>query len=65
MSRCRICSANDEEALEEDIARAMWDTQRTANRDNEWRPWEEAGPYWQAVMRNFAAATVKALRMQA
>jgi len=64
MSRCRICSANDEDALIEDVARAMWDTQKSSNPDDEWRPWERAGPYWQNIMLQFAAATMKTLRAE-
>lgn len=59
---CRICSANDRDALIEDMARAMWDTQASTNTDDEWRPWERAGPYWQRIMRQFADASERALR---
>ena len=62
MSRCRICSANDEAALVEDMAGAMWLTQECSSLDDEWRPWAQAGPYWQRVMREFAAASLKVLR---
>lgn len=64
MSRCRICSANDQTTLVEDVARAMWDTQRSSNPDDEWRPWEQAGPYWQQAMRQFAEATIATLRRE-
>lgn len=62
MSRCRICSANDEAALVEQMAEAMWLTQESTTLDDEWRPWERAGPYWQRVMREFAFASLKVLR---
>lgn len=62
MSRCRICSANDETALVEQMAEAMWLTQETRDPDNEWQPWDQAGPYWQRVMREFAAASLNVLR---
>ena len=62
MTRCRICSANDREQLIDDMAREMWDTQRSASPDDEWRPWERAGPYWQGIMRRFAEATLRALQ---
>lgn len=62
MSRCRICSANDEAALVEQMAEAMWLTQETRDPDNEWRPWDQAGPYWQRVMREFAVGSLKVLR---
>lgn len=61
MTRCRICGANDREALREDIARSMWDTQKSSTPEDEWRPWDEAGPYWQSVMRQFAGATIEAI----
>ena len=61
MSRCRICSANDREQLIEDMAREMWDTHKSADKADEWRPWEKAGLYWQTIMRQFAEATLKAL----
>jgi len=64
MSLCRICSANDEEALVEDVARTMWDTQRSSDPGDEWSPWDQAGDYWQTAMRQFARATVKALRAE-
>ena len=62
MGRCRICKANDREALVNDVARAMWETQSSTNPDDEWRPWDRAGPYWQRIMREFANATVKVLK---
>lgn len=62
MSRCRICSANDEKALIEDIARAMWETQISSNPDDEWREWERTHSYWRDRMMQFAAASLKALR---
>lgn len=62
MTRCRICTANDEAALVEKMAEAMWLTQESSTLDDEWRPWEHAGPYWQRVMRDYAAASFKVLR---
>lgn len=61
MSRCRICGANDREALIEDMARAMWDTQKKTSKHDEWQPWDQAGLYWQTIMRQFAAATLDVL----
>lgn len=40
---CRICTANDEEALVEQMAEAMWQTQSSTNPDDEWRPWGRPG----------------------
>ena len=62
--RCRICSANDHDALVEDAARAMWDTLATTDPNDEWRPWEEAGSYWHFRMRQFADATIRVLRRE-
>lgn len=61
MSRCRICSANDRQQLIEDMAREMWLTQESSDKGDEWRPWENAGPYWQTIMRQFAAATLRVI----
>ena len=60
---CRICSANDEEALLEQMAEAMWSTQVSSNPDDEWQPWSQAGGYWQTIMRDFARASLRVLRM--
>jgi len=61
MSRCRICSANDRERLIEDMAREMWNTQKSTDPADEWQPWEKAGLYWQTVMRRFAEANLRAI----
>lgn len=61
MSRCRICTANDREALIEDMAKAMWDTQITTDTHSDWDPWPEASPFWQQRMREFAAASLRAI----
>ncbi len=63
MIRCRICTSNDREQLIEDMARAMWATQKSSNPDDEWREWDES-PYWQAVMRGFAEASLRILETQ-
>lgn len=62
MGRCRICTANDEGALVEGVAQAMWNTFESRDPVTEWRPWERAGEFWQGKMRDFAAATIVALR---
>jgi hypothetical protein len=64
MSRCRICSANDRESLINEMAAEMWNTQRSSNKDDEWRPWEQAGPYWHQMMRQFAEATLNVLQRE-
>lgn len=52
---CRICTANDQDALEEDLARAIWD----AARDHEvYEPWHEASAFWQNRMRLHARTMI-------
>lgn len=63
MSRCRICSANDEQALIEDMARAMWETQRSSDPHGEWRDWDQTHSYWRDRMMEFAAASLQAIRI--
>ena len=57
MSRCRICSSNDRDALVEELAAEMWATRID---EQEW-PYADCGPYWQNAMREFAEATVRIL----
>lgn len=59
---CRICTANDEEALVEQMAEAMWSTQESTDTHTDWSPWEDAGPYWQRIMRDYARASLGVLR---
>ena len=61
---CRICTANDHDALVEDMAKAMWDTQITTDMHTDWEPWEEASPFWQTRMREFATASLHAIRRE-
>jgi hypothetical protein len=58
--RCRICTANDPEALVERLAADLWETQRHGTLDD--RPWEGAGEYWQRIFRAFAETAIKTLR---
>lgn len=62
MSRCRICTANGEAALVEELAEAMWLTQETRDPDNEWRPGDQAGPQWQRVMLDYARVSLQVIR---
>lgn len=49
--RCRLCTANDREALVDEIAERMWDSRR----DYEFDPsWPDAGPHWHKVLRALA-----------
>lgn len=59
---CRICTANDEEALIEQMAEAMWSTYATTDTHTEWAPWDKAGPYWRTIMLNHARAALRVVR---
>lgn len=54
---CRICTANDEEALVDAIAEAVW-----ALTPEDGRSWANAGDYWQQTLREQARAMVKVAR---
>lgn len=56
--RCRLCTANDKEALIEELAAEMWNLRRDYHNDP---AWEDCGSYWQEVFRGFACATVALL----
>jgi hypothetical protein len=56
---CRLCTANDMEALAEHLAEQMWESRREPEFDP---PWERTSSYWQIVMRGFASQTLKMLR---
>lgn len=58
--RCRLCTTNDLDGLIESLAIDMWDTRRRGSLDD--REWERAGPYWQGIFRELAAASVAYLR---
>ena len=58
MTRCRLCTTNDREALAERLAEEMWESRRDREADP---PWKNAGVYWQTAMRQFANATLKML----
>lgn len=64
MTGCRICTANDLDALAEEIAEEIWNTVERSSRDDEWRPWADAGPYWQGMMRVHAKAVLRVARGQ-
>lgn len=49
---CRICTANDREALIDDLARAFWESGTGETFDD--RFWEDAGSYWRPIYRGFA-----------
>lgn len=58
MSRCRICTANDRDALVEQLAGELWESRRDRTVD---APWDEAPVYWQAAFRQFAETAFAAL----
>jgi hypothetical protein len=58
-SRCRLCTANDREALIEELAARMWESRRDPELDP--HRWEKAPSYWQRAMRQFAGETIKML----
>lgn len=51
---------NDLDSLIEELAERMWLSRR--DRDIDLDKWEDAGPYWQMVMREFASETIKMAR---
>ncbi len=58
-SRCRLCTANDLDALREEMAEALWESRRHGTLDD-W-PWVEAGPMWQRIFREFGDTAVDAM----
>jgi hypothetical protein len=54
VSRCRLCTTNDREALIEDLAREMWESRRDPELD--WS-WEECRR-WQDIYREHARLTL-------
>ena len=61
--RCRLCTANDEAALTEELAAALWERHRSPGGIDDW-PWPEAGDYWQSVFRQLATEAVATLRAE-
>lgn len=59
--RCRLCTANDLDALTEELAAALWEKRRTPDGFDR-APWPEAGEYWQGQFRRFAVEVVETLR---
>lgn len=46
--RCRLCTANDVDALVEEMADALWERTRDPAVDP---AWAKCGPYWQDRFR--------------
>ena len=55
--RCRLCTANDREALVEQVAEQLRERRRHGTLDD----WPWAGGYWQPLYRELAATAVKSL----
>ena len=53
--RCRLCTANDEAGLVEEVAEELW-------RSRDGTPWDRAGPMWQRTFREIATTAIHALR---
>jgi hypothetical protein len=49
---CRVCTANDRDALVEELAAEFWKGSCAGPIDG--RPWEQAGAYWHAAYRKLA-----------
>lgn len=55
MTRCRVCTTNDPDALREEIAAEMWSGRVSGV------PWSDAGPYWRAKMLELADDALRAM----
>ena len=58
-ARCRICTANDLDALIEELAAELWESRRHGTLDD--RGWEDAGDMWQTTFRGFARTAIEVL----
>lgn len=58
--RCRICTANDPDALIDSVATDLWESRRHDSMND--LPWERAGTHWQTIFRELAATAIEALR---
>jgi hypothetical protein len=57
-SRCRLCTANDREALREAFAAELWLRHRGVVHPV---PWAQAGAYWHMVFRGLADDAIEML----
>lgn len=60
MDRCRLCTANDPDALIEHLAEQLWESRRHGTLDDV--GWDRAGGYWQRIYRELATSFVEAAR---
>lgn len=58
--RCRICTSNDEDALVDHIAGAIWESRRHGSLDDQ--PWAAVHPYWRKIMCEMAETVICAAR---
>lgn len=58
--RCRLCAANDLDAVVERLAEDLWESRRGGTLDD-W-PWAETSEYWKRTFRDFAQTAVHSLR---
>lgn len=61
MSRCRLCTSNDNDALIEHLAEKLWDSR--IERLEGPLPWDQAGATWQAAFRELAVTARQALTL--
>ncbi|CAN5773137.1 hypothetical protein BH11PSE6_BH11PSE6_01650 [soil metagenome] len=58
--RCRICTANDIDAVIEQLAEDLWESRRGGTLDD-W-PWAETSDHWKRIFREFAETAVHSLQ---
>lgn len=57
--RCRLCTANDIEALRDQLAEELWESRRHGF---DHHSFADAGPYWRRVFRELAETAIGRLR---
>jgi hypothetical protein len=57
--RCRLCTANDLDALTDELAERLWNSRRDREIDP---PWQTASPYWHQAMLQFARSVIEMLK---
>lgn len=61
---CRLCTANDREALIEELAQGMWKACESQDDVTDYKEWDAAGIYWQHMFREYAEAFLDVLRQR-
>ena len=59
VAHCRLCAANDLDALIEELAGELWESRRHGTLDD--CAWNDAGDMWQSTFRDFAQTVVEVL----